>query len=46
MRNLKRKIEALIFISDIPITLGEIASFLSLKINECEQLIDELIADW
>jgi len=46
MHNLKRRIEALIFISETPITSVEMASFLSLKINECEKVIDELIVDW
>ena len=44
--SLKRKIEALIFISEVPIALEEIASFLSIDINECKKVTDELINDW
>ena len=46
MHNLKRKIEALIFISETPITMKEIATFLTIKIDKCEPLINELIDEW
>jgi len=46
MSSLKRKIEALIFISEVPISLEEIASFLSIDINECKKVTNELINDW
>ena len=43
MDNLKRKIEALIFTSEIPVSKKDISSFLSITPQEAQSQIDDLI---
>ena len=46
MDSLKNKIEAIIFISENPVKLKEIASFLKEDLTIVKENIKELIADW
>ncbi|MEC9381898.1 MAG: SMC-Scp complex subunit ScpB [Thermodesulfobacteriota bacterium] len=46
MSDIKREIEALIFISDTPISIKELSSFLDISKNECIKIVNELQNDW
>ena len=46
MKNLKNKIEGIIFISDAPVKLKEIAEFLKEDFAKVEDSIQELLAEW
>jgi segregation and condensation protein B len=46
MDNLRRKIEALIFTSEIPVSKKDISSFLSITPQEAQSHIDDLTKEW
>ena len=46
MKNLKNKIEGIIFISDAPVKPKEIAEFLKEDLNKIKESIQELVAEW
>ena len=46
MKNLKNKIEGIIFISEAPVKLKEIAEFLKEDLAKVEDSIQELLAEW
>ena len=46
MSNIKREIEALIFVSEVPISSNEISSFLDISKDDCNKILNELVSDW
>tara|TARA_B100001029_G_C15061365_1_gene458797 strand:+ start:2965 stop:3495 length:531 start_codon:yes stop_codon:yes gene_type:complete len=46
MSNIKREIEALIFVSEVPISSNEISSFLDISKDDCNKILNELVGDW